>query len=139
MECKKANILFDEYINNQLNPQQLNSMRMHLENCQACNAALNAYKEVVQFIQRDRQLDENIDLFASIEDQIKVKTLSKDNSLFKSTITYVAASIVLLLSVLGGHLIGNAITGNNNAITSELSLSEELFAEDLNLDFFNEK
>lgn len=139
MNCKKVNILFDDYLNEKISGKFKSEFEDHINNCTVCKENLKLYNALNNYIENDKLNFSNSNLYDSIKSGIQKNGKTLHLITWKSKIlVYAAASVIAFLSIFSGYLMGNSFSSKLIKESNTVSMEEQLFDDDLNFDLLSD-
>jgi predicted anti-sigma-YlaC factor YlaD len=135
MDCKKANILFDACLDQQMDKNMVAVLENHLSQCKQCRQEFKAYRTAIQVIANDKKLDFDSSLYYKIS--LRMANKNQFTKTRNIRLSYAAASVAIIAGVFGGHIIGKTFTQNHINAIAKIDVTRELFEDDLNFEWLD--
>ena len=116
MKCKNVNILFDDYLTNNLDEEKRKFVETHLNICESCSKEYLVYSSLMNFISEDKKVKVSADFYKSIQKKLELDTVETGVIMFPAIQRFMVAAVVtiaILTGILTGYFTGKQYKNTN--------------------------
>ena len=133
MNCQDFEAILVAYIDKTLDLEIQNEAREHILTCKTCAENILIYRNALAIIEDDYKITVSDKFHNEIMTKIESLDTAPSKSFFGRYIYYAAASVIFILSILSGYIIGNIYSENYLDKVYSEDIKNELFLEDSEL------